>query len=81
MDPKKLETLMGIANKSLDQLLGVTMDFKGRGFGIIENQKAKVEKVARKLDISYINFAKKPLKSGYFTGFFCIFDIKKTSHF
>ena len=43
MDPKKLETLMAIANKSLYQLLGVTMDFKGRGYGTIENQKAKVD--------------------------------------
>ena len=41
MDPKKLEALIAIANKTLFQLFGVTVNLDGRGFGVIDNDNAK----------------------------------------
>lgn len=43
MDPQKLEKLTELANKTLYQLLGIKMDFEGRGYGKIEGSKHKVE--------------------------------------
>lgn len=43
MDPKKLEALIAIANKTLFQLFGVTVNLDGRGFGVIDNDNAKIE--------------------------------------
>ena len=43
MDPKKLEALIAIANKTLFQLFGATVNLDGRGFGIIDNENAKIE--------------------------------------
>jgi hypothetical protein len=43
MDPKKLKTLTNIASNTLFQLFGVSIDFNGRGYGIIDNSKLKIE--------------------------------------
>jgi len=43
MDPKKLKTLSDIASNTLFQLFGVSIDFNGRGYGIIDNSKLKIE--------------------------------------
>jgi len=43
MDPKKLKTLSDIATQTLFQLFGVSIDFNGRGYGVIDNDKLKIE--------------------------------------
>ena len=43
MDPKKLKTLSDIASNTLFQLFGVSIDFNGRGYGVIDNSKLKIE--------------------------------------
>ena len=43
MDPKKLKTLTEIANNTIFQLFGVPIDFGGRGYGVIDNSKLKIE--------------------------------------
>ena len=43
MEPKKLKALTEIASNTLFQLFGVSIDFNGRGYGIIENSKLKIE--------------------------------------
>lgn len=43
MAPEKLKYLSEIASNTLNQLLGVEIDFKGRGLALIENKNHKVE--------------------------------------
>ena len=43
MDPKKLKTLTDIASQTLFQLFGISIDFNGRGYAVIDNSKLKIE--------------------------------------